>query len=180
MSQQLWEALAPMYARSGHAFPLAPVLDVLCHVSQGTANGWLLCRQPSSPSLVVSEHYADDLEVDLADAMLQDFNVELQDDSPRQVLHWAVALAALSLINAGSTLLTLTVGVHHACWLPPGMLTRQLQHTTKPASQRGEPAESSKVTTGSGAYCTSGFWLGTSGIMPSSIVGDPWCSLHCQ
>lgn len=31
------------------------------------------------------EHYADDLEVDLEACMLQDFNVELQDDSPRQV-----------------------------------------------------------------------------------------------
>ncbi len=35
--------------------------------------------------LVVSEHYADDLEVDLEAAMMQDFNAELQDDSPRQV-----------------------------------------------------------------------------------------------
>lgn len=34
---------------------------------------------------MVSEHYADDLEVDLEACMLQDFNVELQDDSPRQV-----------------------------------------------------------------------------------------------
>jgi len=34
---------------------------------------------------VVSEHYADDLEVDLEAAMMQDFNAELQDDSPRQV-----------------------------------------------------------------------------------------------
>ena len=34
---------------------------------------------------LVSEHYADDLEVDLEACMLQDFNVELQDDSPRQV-----------------------------------------------------------------------------------------------
>jgi len=34
---------------------------------------------------VVSEHYADDLEVDLEAAMMQDFNGELQDDSPRQV-----------------------------------------------------------------------------------------------
>ncbi len=34
---------------------------------------------------VVSEHYADDLEVDLEAAMMQDFNTELQDDSPRQV-----------------------------------------------------------------------------------------------
>ena len=32
-----------------------------------------------------SEHYADDLEVDLEACMLQDFHVELQDDSPRQV-----------------------------------------------------------------------------------------------
>ena len=34
---------------------------------------------------LVSEHYADDLEIDLEACMLQDFNVELQDDSPRQV-----------------------------------------------------------------------------------------------
>lgn len=34
---------------------------------------------------MVSEHYADDLEVDLEACMLQDFNVELQDNSPRQV-----------------------------------------------------------------------------------------------
>lgn len=34
---------------------------------------------------MVSEHYADDLEVDLEAAMMQDFNAELQDDSPRQV-----------------------------------------------------------------------------------------------
>ena len=35
--------------------------------------------------LLVSEHYADDLEVDLEAAMMQDFHCELQDDSPRQV-----------------------------------------------------------------------------------------------
>jgi len=35
---------------------------------------------------LVSEHYADDLEVDLEAAMLQDFNTELRDDSPRQVM----------------------------------------------------------------------------------------------
>ena len=34
---------------------------------------------------LVSEHYADDLEVDLQAAMLQDFNAELEDDSPREV-----------------------------------------------------------------------------------------------
>lgn len=34
---------------------------------------------------LVSEHYADDLEVDLQAAMLQDFNVQLEDDSPREV-----------------------------------------------------------------------------------------------
>ena len=39
----------------------------------------------------VSEHYADDLEVDLEAAMLQDFNVEVQDDSPRQVISRAAA-----------------------------------------------------------------------------------------
>ncbi|KAL3156417.1 hypothetical protein ABBQ38_000727 [Trebouxia sp. C0009 RCD-2024] len=39
-----------------------------------------------------TEHYADDLEVDLEACMLQDFNVELQDDSPRQVSIMLVSL----------------------------------------------------------------------------------------
>ena len=44
---------------------------------------------------LVSEHYADDLEVDLEGFMLQDFNVELQDDSARQVtVLWSHVSAA--------------------------------------------------------------------------------------
>ncbi|KAL0022743.1 hypothetical protein WJX77_010678 [Trebouxia sp. C0004] len=39
-----------------------------------------------------TEHYADDLEVDLEAAMMQDFNAELQDDSPRQVSITLVSL----------------------------------------------------------------------------------------
>ena len=42
-------------------------------------------QHPRADCALVSEHYADDLEVDLQAAMLQDFNAELEDDSPREV-----------------------------------------------------------------------------------------------
>lgn len=73
----------------------------------------------------------------------------------------------------GNTLVVLTAGIDHTCRLPPGMLAGQLQHTPKPESQFREPAEPSKVTTGSGAYCTSGH-------MPSSILANPACNANDQ
>ena len=82
---------------------------------------------------MVSEHYADDLEVDLEDAMLQDFNAELQDDSPRQVCHCMAAsfsphfmhVPDCSQIKAAITML-LTAAIHYTCQLSPRMLARQL------------------------------------------------------
>jgi hypothetical protein len=38
------------------------------------------------PSRSLAEHYADDLEVDIDEIMSNDFNVELEDDSPRMVM----------------------------------------------------------------------------------------------
>lgn len=49
--------------------------------------------------VLVSEHYADDLEVDLQAAMLQDFNAELKDDSPREVC--SITYAFSTHQNAG-------------------------------------------------------------------------------
>ena len=51
---------------------------------------------------LVSEHYADDLEVDLQAAMLQDFNVQLEDDSPREVDRSILAFWAAQLPTGAS------------------------------------------------------------------------------
>ena len=40
------------------------------------------------PPLSLAEHYADDLEVDIDEIMGNDFNVELEDDSPRMVMSY--------------------------------------------------------------------------------------------
>ena len=50
-----------------------------------------------------AEHYADDLEVDLADSLLQDFNLQAEDDSPRQV---SVLLSSSTILLYVSVLLS--------------------------------------------------------------------------
>lgn len=42
--------------------------------------------------VLLAEHYADDLEVDLEELMLSDFHTEVEDDSPREVSKELVAL----------------------------------------------------------------------------------------
>ena len=53
---------------------------------------------------LVSEHYSDDLEVDLEGFMLQDFNVELQDESARQgkALRHVSCVSCCNRVNQGS------------------------------------------------------------------------------
>ena len=66
---------------------------------------------------LVSEHYADDLEVDLEAFMLQDFNVELQDDSARQVrvYHIRYECSNVELILAWLQVSVTLVSLHQEC-----------------------------------------------------------------
>lgn len=41
----------------------------------------------ASSAAVLAEHYADELEMELADTLLEEFHVEAEDGSPAQVWH---------------------------------------------------------------------------------------------
>ena len=63
-----------------------------------------LLKDAGRHSLCHAEHYADDLEVDLQDLLLQDFNLEAQDDSCREVrLSGSAAAPAEALLSGLST-----------------------------------------------------------------------------
>ena len=50
------------------------------------------------PLLSITEHYADDLEVDIDEIMGNDFNVELEDDSPRMVTSYMTMARCVLLL----------------------------------------------------------------------------------
>lgn len=101
----------------------------------------LAYQRPRADCALVSEHYADDLEVDLQAAMLQDFNAELEDDSPREVCSLQPLILGKSCMGETCLLHAFEqiyqcwpvhtasmphAGLYNACELSPGVLTREL------------------------------------------------------
>ena len=73
------------YNHKGAVLQLAAVAETLAVCKVAAHSCASLLEDTGRRSLCHAEHYADDLEVDLQDILLQDFNLEAQDDSCREV-----------------------------------------------------------------------------------------------
>ena len=133
MSQSIPSSLnLPVQAKSvfaalRSAVALGKVVQIITSDAGILAN----CGTYEDRQLNHADHYADDLEVDLEEIMLADFNTETQDDSPRDIAKELVALHNELITGSSSTLARL----QHAA--PAAVATSQRQ-TVGPS--RAEPS----------------------------------------